>query len=504
MPVRPPTLDELRRVADSLHMTLSDDEIIAHHECLLPNFAAYDLIDSLPDYTPDVKYPRTSGYTPDPEDNPYGAWYRKAIVKGSGEGLLVGKQVVLKDNICLAGVPMMNGSSTLEGYVPEFDATVATRILDAGGDILGKAHCESFCLSGGSHTNTKGAVRNPYDERRSSAGSSSGCGALVGGGEVEMAVGGDQGGSIRMPASWSGCVGMKPTWGLVPYTGIMPIEATLDYAGPITNNVENNALLLEVLAGEDGLDPRQYSVKTDRYSQKLTRDINGLKIGVIAEGFGRPESEDDVDETVRKAARSYESLGAIVEDVSIPWHNTASAIWLVTILEGLTGQMMLHNGMGMNWRGLHMVSLLDAHAAWRDRADELSDSLKSCMLTGKYMMDKYRGHYHAKAQNLTRRLRVEYDQLLEKYDVLLMPTTPMKATLLPAADASLAEYIQRAFEMVGNTAPFDSSGHPAISVPCGLSNGLPVGMMLVGKHFNETTLYQTAYAFEQNTDWKNC
>ena len=503
MPVRPPTLEELREVVSSLHMTMSEDELKEHHEILLPNFGAYDLIDQLPDYVPEVTYPRTPGTTPDPEDNPYGAWYRQTSVKGKAGGPLKGRKIVLKDNIALAGVPMMNGSSTLEGYVPEIDATVVTRILDAGGEIVGKAHCEHFCLSGGSHTNSKGAVRNPYNEAHSSGGSSSGCGALVGGGEVEMAIGCDQGGSIRMPSAWSGAVGMKGTWGLVPYTGIMPIEATIDFVGPITSNVSDNALLMEVIAGhDDGLDPRQYSVRTSKYHQNLSKDIKGLKIAVLKEGFDREESEADSDAIVMKAAMAYKAMGATVEEVSVPWHLNGPPIWLAIALEGLTEQMMLRNGMGLNWRGLHWVSLLDAHAAWRNKADDLSDSLKTCMLTGKYMLDKYRGRYYAKSQNLSRRLRAEYDKVLNEYDVILLPTMAMKATPLPTADSSRAEYVQRASEMTGNCCPFDATGHPAISVPCGLSEGLPIGMQLVGKHYDESTLYNAAYAFEQSCDWK--
>ncbi len=163
--------------------------------------------------------------------------------------------MALKDNVALAGVPMMNGASTLEGFVPASDATIVTRMLDAGATILGKAVCEHFCLSGGSHTSDPGPVHNPHRIGYSAGGSSSGSGALVAAGEVDLAIGGDQGGSIRIPASYCGIVGMKPTHGLVPYTGVMPIETTIDHTGPMTASVGDNALLLEVLAGPDGLDP---------------------------------------------------------------------------------------------------------------------------------------------------------------------------------------------------------------------------------------------------------
>ena len=216
-----------------------------------------------------VKYPRTPGYRPTGDENKHNAWYVKTTVEGAARGKLKGKTVVLKDNIMLAGVPMMNGASTLEGYVPDIDATVVQRILDAGGTIVGKAHCENFCLSGGSHTNATGPVHNPHKMGYSAGGSSSGSAVLVALGEVDMALGGDQGGSIRMPSSFCGIYGMKPTHGLVPYTGIMPIEIYVDHTGPMTATVADNALLLEVLAGPDGYDSRQINVKTHPYTKAL-------------------------------------------------------------------------------------------------------------------------------------------------------------------------------------------------------------------------------------------
>ena len=264
--VRRPTLEQMHDIVDSLHLSMSQGEVAEYMDVLEGTFQAYDRVNQLPDYLPPVRYPRTPGYRPGANENPLNAWAVKTEVRGAAHGPLSGKRVVLKDNICLAGVPMMNGASTLEGYVPDIDATVVTRILDAGGTIVGKAHCEYFCLSGGSHTSALGPVHNPYKHGYSAGGSSSGCGALVGAGEVEMAIGGDQGGSIRMPASYSGCYGMKATHGLVPYTGVMPIEATIDHAGPMTANVADNALLLEVIAGADGLDPRQYDVQVEKYS----------------------------------------------------------------------------------------------------------------------------------------------------------------------------------------------------------------------------------------------
>jgi amidase len=502
MSARRPTHAQLKSIVTGFGMNMSDQRIGEFLSVMDGMINAYDTVDAMPDHLPPVDYPRTAGSRPTVEENPLNAWYVKTEVRGAPRGPLAGKRVALKDNVCLAGVPMMNGASTLKGYTPDVDATVVTRLLDAGATIAGKAHCEYFCLSGGSHTNATGPVHNPHRHGYSAGGSSSGSAALVAAGEIDMAIGGDQGGSIRMPSSFCGCYGMKPTHGLVPYTGIMPIENTIDHTGPITASVHDNALMLEAIAGEDGLDPRQYNVVTDKYTAHLGRGVSGLRIGVVKEGFGHAVSEAEVDAKVRQAAEMFSKLGATVDEVSIPMHLSGTAIWTPIAVEGLTNQMMKGNGMGTGWKGLYTTSLLDHHANWRSRADELSDTLKICMFIGQYFLRHHRGHYYAKSQNLSRRLRESYDAMLQPYDLLLMPTTPMKATPLPPPDASLALYCQRAFEMLPNTAPFDITGHPAMNVPCGMIDGLPAGMMLIGRHYEEGTIYRAAAAFEQAGDWK--
>jgi amidase len=499
--VQKPTPQELQQVATELGIHLSDADVTSYLDLMTGVVSAYNTLADMPNEVPQVKWPRTPGYFPIGDDNPNNAWYVKSRIPGAATGKLAGKTVALKDNICLAGVPMMNGASTLEGYTPDVDATIVTRMLDAGATILGKVRCEYFCFSGGSHTSAGGAVHNPRKHGYSAGGSSSGSAAVVATGEVDMTIGGDQGGSIRIPASYCGIVGMKATWGLVPYTGVMPIEATLDHAGPMTATVADNALLLEVLAGADGLDPRQGDIKVTPYTTALGQSIQGLRIGVVREGFGFANSEPDVDALVRKAAAALAKLGAVVEEVSLPMHSAGPAIWAPIGHEGGTAQMMIGNGMGFNWKGMYTTSLLDAHSAWRARADELSDTLKVVLMAGHYFTQKYRGHYYAKAQNLARRLNAGYNAALEKYDLLLMPTLPVKATKIPGPDAPRAEYVQRAFEMLANTQPTNVTGHPAISIPCGMSDGLPVGLMLVGRHFDEATIYKAAHAYEQNVDW---
>jgi len=501
MAVQVPTPAQLREVADEIGLSLTDEDVASFIEILRPSIASYNLVDAMPDNLPPVTYPRTPGHRPGPEENKYNAWYVKTTVRGAAEGKLKGRTVVLKDNIMLAGVPMMNGASTLEGYLPNVDATVVTRILDAGGTILGKAHCEFFCLSGGSHTSAAGPVHNPRRTGYSAGGSSSGSAALVAAGEVDMALGGDQGGSIRMPASFCGICGMKPTHGLVPYTGIMPIEIFVDHTGPMTANVADNALLLEVLAGPDGYDPRQREVRVHPYTQALGKGVEGLRVGVVTEGFRQANAEEDVAAKVRAAADRLARLGATVGEVSIPMHLLGPAIWTPIGTEGLTQTMMWGDGYGVSRPDLYVTSLMDFHRNWRARANELSETTKAFTLLGTYIRRQHGSRYYGKAVNIVRRLRAAYDAALAQHDLLLMPTTPIKATELPGPEASREEIVEKALNMISNTAPFDLTHHPAMAVPCGMSDGLPLSMMLIGRHFDEPTIYRAAHAFEQSGDW---
>lgn len=501
MTIKRPTLAQMRNMASRFGMSLSDEELLEFLEVIEPNFQSYDRLYAMPDHLPEVRYPRSPGYFPPASENPLNAWYVKTDIKGAPDGPLRGKRIALKDTICLAGVPMMNGSSIMEGYTPDIDATIVTRMLDAGAIIAGKAHCENFCLSGGSHTNAKGPVHNPWKRGYMAGGSSSGSAALVAAGDVDMAIAGDQGGSIRLPSAHCGVYGMKPTHGLVPYTGAMPIEQTIDHLGPVTTTVADNALLLEVLAGEDGLDPRQYKPKTYRYTEALGRGVQGLRIGILQQGFGHPNSESDVEQKVLAAAEKLREQGARVEEVSVPEHQLALDAWTAITLEGLQDLMMWGNSSGTNYKGLFLPSMTDHMAQWQHRADELSHSLKACMFVGEYFQTQYRGRFYGKGQNLMRKANEAYQVALQSYDMLLMPTMPIKPQQIPSAQCSITEYVTRAFEMIANTAPFNG-GLPAMSVPCGMSEGLPIGMQLVGAPYQEMKLYQAAHAFEQSGDWR--
>lgn len=501
MPIATPTAAQVKTVAAELGLNLSEADVASYRSLMAGYAAAYDAVDKMADFLPEVTYPRTPGVRPEGAENPFNAWYVKTTVKGAGTGPLVGKTVALKDNVMLAGVPMMNGAATLEGYVPDVDATIVTRLLDAGATILGKVQCECFCLSGGSHTGAQGPVHNPRKHGYSAGGSSSGSGAVVAAGEVDMAVGGDQGGSIRIPASYCGIVGIKGTWGLVPYTGLMPIEPFFDHTGPMTRTVEENARFLEVMAGPDGHDMRQQGARVAKYTDALGKGVAGMRIGVLKEGFGQPGAEADVEEAVRAAAGRFKAMGAEVEEVSVPMHLLAPAIWVPIGLQGLTETMMKGDGYGISRPDLYVTSLMDHHRGWRTRADELSDTLKLTMMFGHWADKAFGKRFYGKAVNLTGKLRAAYDAALASCDLLLMPTLPMKATPLPGPDASREEYAQRAFEMLPNTSPFNISHHPAITVPCGMSGGLPIGLQLVGKMWDESTIYRAAHAFEASGDW---
>jgi amidase len=501
MTIKVPASDQVRAAGKHLGLPLSDADIAEIREELEPLIALLRELDELPEPLPEIRYARTPGYRPSQAENPLNAWAVRTNIVGAASGPLAGQQVAVKDTVCVAGVPMSAGSSTLAGFTPDIDATVVTRILDAGGEIAGKSNCEYFCYGAGSHTCATGPVRNPVDATRSAGGSSSGSAALVAAGVVPMALGGDQGGSIRVPASHCGIYGMKPTHGLVPYTGVMPVDPSIDHLGPMTATVRDNALLLEVIAGPDGVDPRQANVQPHRYTDALGHGVQDLRVGLLADGFGQPRAERGVESLVHAATRRLAGAGASVVRVSVPAHRTAMSIWAAVIVEGTTQVAMLGNGAWVGITGRNPTALMRAHAAWRSRAHLLSDPIKTGLVAGHYLREVYGGVYYAKAQNLVEGIRLQYDAALRDLDVLAMPTVPFVAPPLPTG-RSRAEMSAPGFDPVVNTAPFNCTGHPALSVPCGLSEGLPVGLMLVGRRWEEATLYRAAEALEKAGDWR--
>lgn len=516
MPIGPeyPSKDTLIGIAADYGIVLSDADAEAYRDAMKPAIRSLRALETIPEPKLPVKYKRDAGYKPAPEDNPLNAWLWRCDIEGAPEGILAGEKIGLKDVVSVAGLPLTNGTRLLEGFIPDIDATIVTRILDAGGRIVGKTNTEDFSFSGAGHTCSHGPICNPFKPTHNTGASSGGSGAAIGAGDVDMAIGGDQGGSIRIPAAWSGCYGLKPTYGLVPYTGCGMIEMTMDHLGPMASSTKGVAKLLTAIAGTDPLDPRQAGVipadfQFD-YMEALERGVKGLKIGIVREGFGLtetpegvPASDPRVDASVKAAAKKFEALGATVGEISVPAHNMGMDVYVAIMMEGATDFMIRGYGAGTNWQGYYNTTLHAAIArGMKAHPGDVPAQVISVMLTGEYLRRKYYSRYYHKGQNLRRLVREGYDKALAEYDIIVMPTTPIVATERVGRDATIPETLGSAFSMLRNTCVADVTGHPSMSVPCGMIDGLPVGMMLTGKHLADNTLISASAAFEGLGDWK--
>ncbi|WRT63404.1 uncharacterized protein IL334_000309 [Kwoniella shivajii] len=478
----------------------------------------WNKVDDVPDYIPAVdeeRFPRKNVHRPEGDENKYNAWAWKADVQdinSDGTGLLSGKTVCLKDTVALKGVPCLVGTDVITDWTPNIDATIVTRILEAGGVITGKAVCENLSLWGVSCSANTGPISNIYAEGFSAGGSSSGTGVLVGRGEVDLGIGGCQGGSIRIPSSVNGIVGMKPTHGLVPYTGVVGLEPILDHVGPMTRTVLDNALFLQAIAGYDGIDDRSTSgcpspSQVPDYKQMAKEGIKGFKIGIIKESLDRPLSDSRVSDMVIKAAKQLEELGAVVEEVSIPDHILAPDLWAVIGRLGATKSLL---GESNGRRGLAMNDLTEKLLPLTgDKIDKMFCSGTNTLINGVWGWENMPPALMGKATNLVRKLRDSYNSALDNYDVLITPTLPMLPTKLPPQDASIRTLMENAAGVSLNTSAFNLTGLPALSLPIAFlpsrvddKTQLPVGMQIVSKAYAEGTIYQAAYAWEKNFDWK--
>lgn len=502
MRYRLPTPEDLKRSAAANHFELTEQEFEAFQALIPQLFDTYELLEKMPQPREPIKYrDRDPGHRPSREEDPFNAILRRCELRGAASGRLAGKRFGLKDAISVAGFPMSCGSLALEGYVPDTDATVVTRLLDAGAEIVAMLNLDDLAYSGSGDTSAFGAVLNPHNPDFLAGGSSAGPGAALYYDDIDITIGGDSGGSIRIPASWCGVVGLKPTHGLVPYTGIAGIDSTIDHVGPMARTVDDIALTLEVIAGKDPLDPKQGDVQAQHYTDSLGQGVNGLRIGAVTEGFGLELSEPDVDATVRKALEVFGELGAQVSEVSVPAQSESGGIAWALIVEGATA-LLQSNGMGHHWQGQYSPGFAETLGRARHtQADDFPPTAKLILLIGTYMMERYHGRAYAKAQNLRRPLRASYDRALEQVDLLAMPTTAMKAHRY-VPDGNVEGLILNGWNHVENTVPFNLTGHPAISIPCAMSGGLPVGLMLVAKRFDDATLIRAAHAFEQHVDWE--
>ena len=496
MAIETPKKEDLKRIATENNFELSDSEADAIGAMMKPIVAFLDQIDTTPiEPNGSVRRyrDRDAGRRPTREEDPLNAVVRKIGVKGASAGKLKGKRVAVKDSVAVAGIPICGGSHILEGFVPDDDATIVSRMLDEGAEIVATLVMDDFALSGDGTTSAHGQVHNPHRPEYCSGGSSCGSGAALSYDWVDITIGTDQGGSIRIPSSWSGVAGIKPTYGLVPYTGVMSIDPSIDHVGPMARTVGDLALTLEVIAGADPVDYRQQDVRVQPYREALGKSVAGLRVAILREGFTHPGAQDDVNAAVRNAAAQLQRLGATVEEVSIPSHGDAWQFLWPIALEGMAA-LARTNLEGRHHGGRYDATLVEFFGAARHKQPVTrAMTVKFMMAAGSYLHENYHGRLYAKAQNLRPWLRGTYDIVLAKYDALLMPTTPMKAHRRD----------ERApYTMVTNTAPFDITGHPGLSVPCGMSDGLPIGLMLVGRHFEDATLLQLGHAYEQSIDWR--
>lgn len=409
------------------------------------------------------------------------------------EGPLRGRRLAVKDCIAVAGVPMTLGTDMFR-HVPAAHATVVERALAHGARLAGTTVCESLCLSGSSFTSATGPVPNPFDPTRSAGGSSSGSAVVVARGEADLALGTDLGGSVRNPAAWCGITALKPTFGVVPYTGAMATELTMDHLGLMARTAAEIVPFLVAVAGPDGIDSRQAGVDALHHPSGRTP-----RIALVAEGFGHPRCDPRVDEVVRDAAGLLASLvgGAAIAESSVPLHRHAPDIHAAIAGEGSLATLFEQALQGSNHAGPYDDAMAEAFArAIRERPERLPINATATLVATSVARHRSGGAVPAVAQGLRRRLRAQYDAALRDHDVLVMPTVPMLPHRLPLETLSVREYRRLAFEMHDNNCALNLTGHPAVSVPCGLIDGLPVGMMLIGRHLEDLDLLALAARFQ--------
>jgi amidase len=498
--------EELHELARSWNFTVSDDEAEQLLEVAEAVFQAYDLLESQPAARLEpVAATRDAGRPPADGEDPLNAVVRFCRVRADdAEGVLSGMRIAIKDAVAIAGLPLTCGSRVLQDFVPTEDSVVTDRILRAGGEVVAVTNMDDLAFSGGGDSSWYGPTLNPWDPGRTAGGSSSGSAAVLFYDGVDAAVGGDQGGSIRAPASWCGAVGLKPTHGLVPYLGITGIDQTFDHCGPMARTAAGAAALLEAMAGKDEGDPRQRDVPPADYRAAVADAADSLarvRLGVVAEGFGAEVgAEAATVDAVRETVERLRELGADTVEVSLPEHLQAGGIAFIGFVEGMTN-LMESGGNGYSWTGRYWQDLAPALASGlREHAQELSPQMKVTLIAGRWLRATYAGELYAKAQNLRPWLRDAYTKALDGVDVLLLPTTPWRAHEL-SPELPPAERVLRGWANLGNTYPTDMTGHPAISLPLAEADGLPVGVMLVGRHFDDARLLGLAATCERAVGW---
>lgn len=415
------------------------------------------------------------------------------LVRGEARGLLFGLPAGVKDNMVTEGLRTTCASQFLSNYNPIYDATVVSKLKEAEAVTVGKLNMDEFAMGGSNENSSFHPVRNPWDLSRVPGGSSGGSAAAVAAGEAYFTLGSDTGGSIRQPASYCGVVGLKPTYGLVSRYGLVAFASSLDQIGPITKNVEDAAYVLQAIAGHDSKDSTSANVEIPDYLSALTGDVSGLKIAVPKEYLNGVDPK--VKEAVLEALRVLEGLGAVWEEVSLPHTEYAVAAYYLLASSEASSNLSRFDGVRYGVRADHSGNLLDLYL--ESRSQGFGPEVKRRIMLGTYALSSgYYDAYYLKAQKVRTLIKRDFDQTFEKYDVIIGPTAPTTAFPLGSqVDDPLTMYLNDIL-----TIPVSLAGVPALSVPCGFADGLPVGLQIIGKAFDESSILRVAHAFEAHTD----
>ncbi|MFF2093648.1 Asp-tRNA(Asn)/Glu-tRNA(Gln) amidotransferase subunit GatA [Paenibacillus sp. NPDC058174] len=419
----------------------------------------------------------------------------KQLQDGTERGLLFGLPAGIKDNIVTEGLLTTCASQFLSNYNPIYDATTVAKLKSAQSVTIGKLNMDEFAMGGSNENSSFYPTRNPWNTDYVPGGSSGGSAASVAAGQVYFSLGSDTGGSIRQPAAYCGIVGLKPTYGLVSRYGLVAFASSLDQIGPLTKNVEDSAYVLQAIAGYDGKDSTSANVSIPDYTSALTGDVKGLKIGVAKEYLGEG-IDPEVKEAVLNALKVYESLGATWEEVSLPHTEYAIATYYLLASSEASSNLARFDGVRYGVRADNPDNLIDLYR--KSRSQGFGPEVKRRIMLGTYALSSgYYDAYYLKAQKVRTLIKQDFDQVFSKFDVIMGPTAPTTAF-------RIGEQVGDPLTMYLNdicTIPVSLAGVPAISIPCGSSNGLPIGLQIIGKAFDESTVLRAAHAFEQNTEF---
>jgi len=411
------------------------------------------------------------------------------------KGLLFGMPIGIKDNIVTKDLRTTAASQILHNFDPIYDATVVTKLQQAETITIGKLNMDEFAMGSSTENSSYKKTKNPWDLETVPGGSSGGSAAAVAAGEVPFSLGSDTGGSIRQPASFCGVVGLKPTYGRVSRFGLIAFASSLDQIGPITRTVEDNAYVLQAIAGVDPMDSTSANVNVPNYVSALTGDVKGLRIAVPKEYIGEGVNPE-VRESVLAALAILEKLGATWEEVSLPHSKYALSTYYLLSSSEASANLARFDGVRYGYRSPNANSLMDLYK--NTRAEGFGDEVKRRIMLGTFALSSgYYDAYYKKAQKARTLIKKDFEDVFAKYDVIVGPTTPTPAF-------KIGEKTSDPMTMYANdilTIPVNLAGVPGISVPCGFDQGLPLGLQIIGKHFDEETVYRVAHAFEQATDF---